>query len=89
MSMTENADSNSIREKIRNFVIDRFLLGTDPGSLHDDDSFLETGLIDSTGVLELIGFIEGTFGIRIQEEEMVPDNLDSLALATAFVCGKL
>ncbi len=86
--MTPSDPVTAIREKIRAFIVDRFMLGTDPGSLHDDDSFLDTGIIDSTGILELIGFLEQEFAIQIQEEEMIPDNLDSLDKASAFVAGK-
>jgi acyl carrier protein len=53
--------------------------------LSDDTSFLESGVIDSTGLLELIGFIERTYGFRLNDEELVPDNLDSLRKLTLFI----
>jgi len=53
------------------------------------DSFLDAGVIDSTGVLELVGFLETRYGIVIQDDEVVPANLDSIARAAAFVRGKV
>lgn len=74
----------SIREKVRAFIIDTFLFGEDSG-LQGDTSFIEGGIIDSTGVLELVAFIEQAFSVTIADEELVPENLDSLAKVTAFV----
>jgi len=75
-------------DKIREFVITDFLFG-DGASLKDDTSFLETGIVDSTGILELITFLEQTFGIKVNPEEALPENLDSVAKAAAFVQRKL
>ena len=66
-----------INQEVRQFVIDNFLFGNGDG-LKNDDSFLETGIVDSTGVLELIAFLEGRFGIVLQERDLTPDNLDSV-----------
>jgi acyl carrier protein len=66
-----------IRNQILQFFSDSFMLDLD-GEISDQDSFLDKGIIDSTGVLELIGFIENTFDIRIEDEEIVPENLDSI-----------
>lgn len=73
---------------IRTFVIDNFLFGQD-GQLGNDDSFLDTGIIDSTGVLELVGFLEKRFEIAIEDDELVPDNLDSVTRIARFVERKL
>lgn len=75
-------------QKIRAFVIENYLFGEE-GKLGNDDSFLETGIIDSTGVLELVRFLEATFGIKIADEELVPDNLDSINKIVAFLRTKL
>ena len=75
-------------QKIRAFVIENYLFGEE-GKLGNDDSFLETGIIDSTGVLELVRFLEATFGIKIADEELVPDNLDSINKIVAFLQTKL
>lgn len=74
------------RERIRAFVTENFYV--DGARLDDGESLLERGVIDSTGVLELIGFLEKQFGIRVEEKEMVPQNLDSIAGAAAFVARK-
>ncbi len=73
--------------EIRAFVVNNFLFG-DGASLDDDKSFLDSGVVDSTGMLELITFLESTFGIRIEPEEMLPENLDTVNRAAAFVAKK-
>jgi acyl carrier protein len=75
-------------QKIRAFVIESYLFGEE-GKLGNDDSFLETGIIDSTGVLELVRFLEATFGIKVADEELIPDNLDSINKIVAFLQTKL
>jgi acyl carrier protein len=65
------------KQRIRAFIIENFLFGED-NDLKDDTSFIEEGIIDSTGVLELIEFIEEEFDIQIDDEDMIPENLDSL-----------
>ncbi len=73
---------------INNFIIDNFLFGDDEG-LNDDVSFLEEGIIDSTGMLELITFLEEDFSIEIEDEEMIPENLDSINNIIAFLNKKI
>ena len=63
---------------IRNYILDNFLFATDNGQLQDDTSFLEEGIVDSTGVLELVMFVEETFGFTVEDEEIVPENFDSI-----------
>ncbi len=83
------SDGTAIRDDIRRFVTDNFLFG-DAGELPgDEDSFLENGVVDSTGVLELVGFLEERFGIHVEDEELVPDNLDSIERLVRFVESKL
>lgn len=65
------------KSKIREFIIENFLFGEANG-LQDDTSFLEEGIIDSTGVLELVTFLEEDFGIQVADEELIPENLDSI-----------
>lgn len=77
-----------VREQLRQFVIENFLFGRQNG-LKDDDSFLENGIIDSTGVLELIQFVEEAFGIQVQDRDLVPENLDSIEKVTNFVQRQL
>jgi acyl carrier protein len=73
---------------LRRFIGENFMFQEDPQSLSDDASFLETGIIDSTGVLELVCFLESTFGIQVADEEMLPENLDSIRAVTAYVSRK-
>lgn len=77
-----------IRTNLRDFIVDGFLLGRDPKELSDDSSLLDMGIIDSTGVLELVGHLEATFGITIEDDELVPDNLDSINNLIKFVQTK-
>lgn len=71
-------------ELIKEFVVENFLFGNDDG-LNDDSSFLDEGIIDSTGVLELVTFIEETFKIKVEDEDMVPENLDSILNVAKYI----
>jgi acyl carrier protein len=75
--------------EIRQFVVENFLFGQNDKQISDDQSFLESGIIDSTGVLELIGFLESNYAISIADDELVPANLDSVNRVASFVDGKL
>ena len=79
----------NIQQELRQFVIDNFLFGQGNGNLRNDDSFLDKGIIDSTGVLELVVFLEEKFNIKIQDRELIPDNLDSINNLVRFVETKL
>ncbi len=68
---------NTEKKKIREFIVENFLFGDDEG-LHNATSFLDDGIIDSTGILELVTFLEERFGILVDDEELVPENLDSI-----------
>lgn len=78
----------SLAADLRSFVISNFLLGRQE-SLNDNDSFLEQGIIDSTGILELVAYLEETYGIEITEAELTPDNLDSINRIVAYLSRKL
>jgi len=77
-----------VTARIREFVVDTFLLGDDDG-FDDDDSLIEGGVVDSTGVMELVSFLEGTYGIAIEDRELVAANLDSITRLRSFVDGKV
>jgi acyl carrier protein len=79
---------DSIRQDVRTFIISNFMFGQGGDGLTDDQSFLETGVIDSTGVLELISFLEQQFGFAVEDQEVVPSNLDSVAQLVSFVQRK-
>jgi acyl carrier protein len=64
------------------------MMGMNPDDLTDNDSLLDKGIIDSTGILEVIGFLEETYGIQIEDEELVPENLDSVHNLVGFVNKK-
>jgi acyl carrier protein len=74
----------ALRKQIRDFVTTNFYVA-DPKSLEDSTSLLEHGIIDSTGVLEVIMFVETAFGVTVEDAEMLPENLDSIERIAAFV----
>lgn len=75
------------RNQVQQFVVDNFLFG-DGGRLDTDTSFLNEGIIDSTGILELIMFLEETFDVKIEDQELMPENLDSLNNIQRFIEAK-
>ena len=77
-----------IANEIRKFIMETFLLDEDL-NLSEEDSLLEKGVIDSTGVLELVAFIEETYQFKIKDEELVPENLDSIKNISQFIQTKL
>ncbi len=74
---------------LKDFILDSFLPFAEEIPFEDEDSFMEKGIINSTGVLELLQFIEETFEITVEDAEVVPDNLDSLNKLTSFIESKL
>ena len=74
--------------RIKMFIVENFLFGNAEG-LMDDTSFLEDGIIDSTGVLELVNFLEEEFSIKVEDEELVPENLDSINNLSAYLQKKI
>jgi acyl carrier protein len=75
-------------KSIKQFVIENFLFGQDDG-IANDTSFLESGILDSTGILELVNHLEQTHNIRINDDELVPENLDSINNINQFLNRKL
>lgn len=82
--MTNEIVANQLLE----FITANFLFGSADKPIFPDDSFMNSGIIDSTGVLELVSFIEETYGIKVGDHEILPENLDSLNRLTAFVRRK-
>ena len=76
-----------IKEQVRAFIISNFYVA-DPAALEDAASLLDLGIIDSTGVLEVIFFLEDTFGVTVEDSEMLPENLDSIERIAGFVARK-
>lgn len=78
-----------LEQTIRSYIVDTFLFGEGGDKFTDDDSLLEQGIIDSTGVLELVAFLSETFDIQVADEELVADNFDSVNKLSAYVVHKL
>jgi acyl carrier protein len=78
-----------VKKVVRNYILENFLMGDTGTQLEDEHSFLEHHIIDSTGFIELVTFLESTYNIQIKDEEMIPENLDSLANVGQFVESKL
>jgi acyl carrier protein len=76
------------RQALTSFIVENFLFGNAAEAPAADTSFMETGLVDSTGVLEIVSFIEGKYGISVGDDEMIPQHLDSVANIAAFVVRK-
>jgi acyl carrier protein len=81
-------DLSTIKSSLRTYITDSLLPASGIESFEDGDSFLGKGIIDSTGILELLEFIEGEFQIHVEDEEVVPDNLDSLDKLSSFIHKK-
>ena len=80
--------SQQVDHAVRHFIVERFLYGDQSAPLADEDSLLDKGIIDSTGVLELVAYLQTEFGIEIPDEEIIPDNLDSIAKITRYIQHK-
>lgn len=76
------------QSEIRKFIVDNFLFGQEDEQLTSETSLLQSGTIDSTGVLELVMFVEENYGIKIQDDELLPENLDSIQNVAEFVNRK-
>lgn len=79
---------SDMKNKVKEFIIENFLFGNANG-LRDDTSFLEEGIIDSTGILELINFLEENFSITVKDEDLIPENLDSINNVNAYLARKM
>ena len=77
-----------IKKSLREFITENFLFNASDNTFADDDSFLESGIIDSTGILELVSFIEENYRFDVLDEELVPDNFDSLDKLASYVSNK-
>jgi acyl carrier protein len=77
-----------IAQSVRRFILDNYLLGSDY-QLKDSDSFLDHSIIDSIGILQLVTFLQDSFSITVDDEELIPENLDSIQGVSAYVRRKL
>lgn len=81
---TETTLSAPVLQEIRAFIVENFLLGNDSG-FDNTESLLESGIIDSTGIMHVVAFLEEHFGIVVDDEDMVADNLESISRITDYV----
>ena len=75
----------SVEQKIRDYILDNYLFTDDQSALSNEDSFLDKGIIDSTGIMEVIFFLEEEFGVQVEDDDMVPENLDSVKNIVAYI----
>ena len=76
---------SALHDRIRGYILENYLFTTDTAALGLDASLLDQGIVDSNGMLEIVLFLEQEFGVRMTDEEMVPDNLDSVNKIAKFV----
>jgi acyl carrier protein len=76
------------KQIIKEFIIETFLFGADDAKIEDGESLLESGIVDSTGVLELVAFLESEFGLDVKDNELIPENLDSIDNLAGFIGRK-
>jgi len=80
--------SSELHNQVRNFILENYLFTDDESALGLDESLLDRGIVDSTGMLEIIMFIEDELGVSVEDDEMIPENLDSVNRIAAFVTRK-
>ena len=78
-------DQSAVKDELRQFIIDNFMVGNEDEDISDSDSFMEKGIVDSTGVLELASFVEEKYEFSIEDDEMLPENLDSIDNLSKFI----
>lgn len=79
---------SSVAPTVRQFIVSNFLYGQER-SFKDDDSFMAEGIVDSTGVLQLVAFLEETYGITVEDEELIPENMDSISHVSAYLARNI
>jgi len=77
-----------VKKQVRIYILNNFLMGGDRDGLKDEDSFLEHRILDSTGFIELVTYIEQQFSVRVEDEEIIPENFDSLNNIAAYLQRK-
>ena len=86
--MHQSQATRQYEDEIRKFVFESFLFGQEDQELDDDESLLDSGVMDSTGVLELVAFLEQHFGVHVQDAELIPENLDSISRIAQLIQRK-
>lgn len=85
MIETNIINIDEMRQKLRSFILENYLFSDDETALGDDDSFLDGGILDSMGILELIEYLDEGLGVKVEGDELVPDNLDSINSLLKFI----
>lgn len=88
MSQTQASSDNGAKAEIRAFIVENFLFGDENHPLDENTSLIENDLIDSTGILELVTFLEERFGVTVADADIVPANLDSIARIASYLGSK-
>lgn len=88
-AMKDKVTPDQISNSIRKFLFENYLFGYEEDELENDSSFLDLGVLDSTGVMELIGFIENEFNVVVAYSEIIPENLDSVNHVSNFIYNKI
>ena len=86
--MTSESEQAELIKEIRDYISGTMLVGLSDESIEPDESLVQRGVVDSTGVLELVGFLESRFGITVRDDEITLDNLDTLNSISAYVRQK-
>lgn len=87
--MPGNKQAMDFKKTIKPFILGNYLFTEDAGALADDASLIRGGVVDSTGILELVEFLEATYGVRVEAAEMIPANFDSIDMISAFMARKM
>lgn len=87
--MKEKVAMDELSQRIRNYLFENFMYGYDENEFSNNTSFLDAGILDSTGIVELIVFIESEFNIEVSDMEILPENLDSVNCVSRFVYDKI
>ncbi|RYZ94918.1 MAG: acyl carrier protein [Moraxellaceae bacterium] len=80
--------TDAAREQLRQFILNNYLFTDEQSALADDASFLDNGILDSMGILELIDFLDESFNVKVSGDELVPENLDSINSVLKFLAAK-
>jgi len=76
---------DNVKKQLRDYIVENFLFGDTETEFSDTDSFMEKGILDSTGILDVILYLEENFNMKVEDDELIPDNLDSVDNLTAFI----
>ena len=82
-------EKENIISVVKDYLLDNFLFGFEEDEIKDNTSFMELGVLDSTGIMEIVSFLEDEYSITFGDDEIIPDNLDSLELIAKFVLNKI